>query len=292
MRFPLDRAFRAKIASLAKSAEGLGLTVSETDKGHFLVSDSNKSFKVVAGVVNDEVDVSCECETYANGSLCVHIAYALKRKYNPTTDSFDLPKLEEILDRIVFESEIAEEKGEEKKEEKKEAVKEEKVKEVGSRVQKLIVKEDDEEEIFKMADDLDARQIIISLEGDYSDLELLYEFKDKNGKTHYILSWYGYTKAMLKQGNIKAEFLGFEKVEGRYIAKARAVDQKNNVEVTAIASRIPSFHTEFLFEILAAKSIRNALKRIIDPDVQAWVIRYAKERKLFKEIQIREVATP
>jgi hypothetical protein len=291
MRFPLDKAFRAKIASLAKSAEGLGLTVSETDKGHFLVSDSKKSFKVVVGVVNGEVDVSCECETYANGSLCVHIAHVLKRKYNPATDSFDLPKLEEILDKIVLGYDTKE-KGEKNNEEKNGENKIEKVKEINGKVQKLIVREDDEEEIFKMADDLDARQIIISLEGDYSDLELLYEFKDKNGKTHYILSWYGYTKAMLKQGNIKAEFLGFEKVEGRYIAKARAVDQKNNVEVTAIASRIPSFHTEFLFEILAAKSIRNALKRIIDPDVQAWVIRYAKERKLFKEIQIREVATP
>jgi hypothetical protein len=288
MRFPLDKAFRAKVASLAKSAEGLGLTVSETDKGHFLVSDSKRSFKVVATLVNGEVDVSCECETYANGSLCVHIACALKSKYNPATDSFDLPRLEDILDKIVLESEMAEEKREEKKEE----IKEEKVKEIGGKVQKLIAKEDEEEEIFKMADDLDAKQIIISLEGDYSDLPLLYEFKDRKGKTQYILSWYGYTKAMLKQGNIKAEFLGFEKVEGRYIAKARAVDLKNNVEVTAIASRIPSFQTEFLFEILAAKSIRNALKRIIDPDVQAWVIRYAKERNLFKEIQIREVATP
>jgi hypothetical protein len=290
VRFVDDKSFRAKLAALAKTAEGLKLGLTETGEGHFLVSDGKRDFKVVLALTEGgNIDASCECETYRNGNLCVHIAYALKSKYDLATDSFNIPKLSAVLDRIIPELGF---KTEEKKEEEKE-ISEEKAKEVSTSVQKLVAKEsDEEEELIKRADDLDAKQIILSLEGDYSDLPLVYEFKDSKGKMHTILSWSGYTKAALLQGNIKVEFLGFEKVDDKYIAKARAIDLRNNVEVPGVAARMPKFQTEFVFEILAAKAIRNALKKILDPDILAQVVKYAKERKLSKELPLREAAQP
>ena len=289
MRFVDDKSFRAKLAALAKTAEGLKLGLTETGEGHFLVSDGKRDFKVVLALTEGgNIDASCECETYRNGNLCVHIAYALKSKYDLATDSFNIPRLSAVLDRIIPELGF----GAEKKEEEKE-IDEEKAKEVSAAVQKLVAKEsDEEEELIKRADDLDAKQIILSLEGDYSDLPLVYEFKDSKGKVHTILSWSGYTKAALLQGNIKVEFLGFEKVDDKYIAKARAIDLRNNVEVPGVAARMPKFQTEFVFEILAAKAIRNALKKILDPDILAQVVKYAKERKLSKELPLREAAQP
>ena len=290
MRFVDDKQFRAKLAALAKTAEGLRLDLSETGEGHFLVSDGKRGFKVVLALTESgNIDASCECETYKNGNLCVHIAHALKSKYDLATDSFNIPKLSTVLDEIIPKLGF---KIEEKREEEKE-VSEKKAKEVSIAMQKLVVKEsDEEEELIKRADDLDAKQIILSLEGDYSDLPLVYEFKDSKDKTHTILSWFGYTKAMRLQGGIKVEFLGFEKVDDKYVAKARAIDLKSNVEVPGVAARMPRFQTEFVFEILAAKAIRNALKKILDPDILAQVVKYARERKLSKELPLREAAQP
>jgi len=290
MRFVNDKQFRAKISALAKTAERMKLELSETAEGHFLVSDAKRSYKVVAALAeNGEIDASCECETYNSGNLCVHIAFVLRSKYDLATDSFNLPKLSAVLGEIVPDlgPEI-----EEKKEEEKNVV-EEKTKEVSAAVQKLVVKESDEdEELIKRADDLDAKQIVLSLEGDYTDLPLVYEFKDSKGRVHTVLSWFGYTKAMRLQGNIRVEFLGFEKVDDKYVAKARAIDTRSNVEVPGVAARMPRFQTEFVFEILAAKAIRNALKKIIDPDILAQVVKYAKERELSKELPLREAAEP
>jgi len=290
MRFVSDRQFRGKIAALAKTAERMKFELSETAEGHFLVSDAKRSYKVVAAIAeNGEIDASCECETYSGGNLCMHIAFVLKSRYDLATDSFNLPKLSAVLDEIVPDlgPAVVEKKGEEKE------ISKEKAKEVSTAVQKLVVKEsDEEEELIKRADDLDAKQIVLSLEGDYTDLPLVYEFKDSKGRVHTVLSWFGYTKAMRLQGNIKVEFLGFEKVDDKYVAKARAIDLRSNVEVPGVASRMPRFQTEFVFEILAAKAIRNALKKILDPDILAQVVKYAKERELLKELPLREVAEP
>jgi NADPH-dependent 7-cyano-7-deazaguanine reductase QueF len=97
---------------------------------------------------------------------------------------------------------------------------------------------------------------------------------------------------MRLQGNIKVEFLGFMKVDDKLIAKAKAIDIRSNIEVEGIAARLPKFQTEFIYEILAAKAIRNALKKIIDPDILAQVVKYAKERNLAEELPLREAARP
>jgi hypothetical protein len=279
MRFRLDSAFRLKVSALAKTAEGLGLQIDEISAGRFLVSDGKRIFHVTAAIdpAANEIDVSCECETFENSRQpCVHIALVLKQRYNPETNSFDLPSVVELLGAVIPEFAGAEEKVAE-------------VREVESRVQKLI--EVDEEKIAELADEFDVRQIVISLAGEYEDLPMIYEFRDSRGQTRTVVSWNGYIKAARLQGNIRVEFLGFERVGDRIIAKAKAVDLKRNIEIPAVASRLPR-STEFVHEILASKAIRNALKKVIDPDILAKVIEHAKRMKSVKEVQLKEVASP
>jgi hypothetical protein len=102
MRFVDDKQFRAKVAALAKTGENLKLDLVEIGEGHFLVSSSKRSFKVVLALTESgSIDASCECEVYKNKNLCVHIAIALKSKYDLATDSFNIPKLSTILNRII-----------------------------------------------------------------------------------------------------------------------------------------------------------------------------------------------
>jgi len=102
MRFVDDKSFRAKLVALAKTAEGLKLGLTEMGEGHFLVSSSKRSFKVVLALTESgNIDASCECETYKNKNLCVHIAIALKSKYDLATNSFSLPKLSAMLNKII-----------------------------------------------------------------------------------------------------------------------------------------------------------------------------------------------
>jgi len=204
MRFKLDSAFRLKVSALAKTAEGL--QIDEIDVGRFLVSDGKRIFHVTAAIdpAANEIDVSCECGTFENSRQpCVHIAAILKQKYDPATNSFNLPSVSDFLEIIVPEL-AREEEREEKKEEKAE------VREVESKVQKLI--EVDEEKIAELADEFDVRQIVISLAGEYEDLPMIYEFRDSRGRTRTVVSWNGYIKAARLQGNIRVEFLGFEKI--------------------------------------------------------------------------------
>jgi len=102
VRFVDDKQFRAKVAALAKTAESLKLDLVEIGEGHFLVGNRKRSFRVVLVLTKGgNIDASCECETYKNKNLCVHIAYALKSTYDLTTDSFNIPKLSTVLDKII-----------------------------------------------------------------------------------------------------------------------------------------------------------------------------------------------
>jgi hypothetical protein len=102
VRFVDDRQFRAKVAALAKTTKNLKLDLVEIGEGHFLVSSSKRSFRVVLALTESgNIDASCECEAYKNKNLCVHIALALKSKYDLATDSFNLPKLSAMLNKII-----------------------------------------------------------------------------------------------------------------------------------------------------------------------------------------------
>jgi hypothetical protein len=193
-----------------------------------------------------------------------------------TTNSFNLPSVSEFLRSAVFVFDGGKEVGE-------------RVREVEGRVQKMIeVKED---EIVKMAEELDVKQIVVSLEGDYGDLPLLYTFKDSKGNMRTVVSWYGYIKAARLQGNIKVEIVDITETDDKVIAKARAVDLKRNIEAMGVAVATKD-RQRFAYEIAASKAMRNALRRVIDPDILAAVVKHARKMQSVKEIQLREVAVP
>jgi len=116
MQFKDSSEFRAKISALAKQAKELKFTLDKIDEGRFLISDGKRSYHVVLAFYekSNEIGVACECETYRNSGLCVHIAYALKQCCNAKTDNFDIPKVGEIVEKIVMSANKKEEKSEEK----------------------------------------------------------------------------------------------------------------------------------------------------------------------------------
>jgi len=283
MKFKIDSAFRNRIASLARSASAEIVDEDEV-KGIYSVREGDTIYTVTARLISDsEIDISCDCEAFSYSAMpCVHIATLLRQKYDISTNSFNVPGFRSLADVKPAEAKPAEAKPAEPKPELTHT-------QVESRVQKLITL--DEEKIAELADEFDVRQIVISLAGEYEDLPMIYEFKDSKGQSRTVVSWNGYIKAARLQGNIKVEFLGFDKVGDRVIAKAKAIDLKQNIEIPAVASRLPK-STEFTYEILASKAIRNALKKVIDPDILAKVIEHAKKMQSVKEVQLKEVASP
>jgi len=283
MRFKIDSAFRNRIASLAKSVANIEIVDEDGVKGVYSVREGDTVYTVTARLISDsEIDISCDCEAFSYSAMpCVHIAALLRQKYDISTNSFSVPGFRSLAD-VKPDVRPAEAKPAEPKPELTHT-------QVESRVQKLITL--DEEKIAELADEFDVRQIVISLAGEYEDLPMIYEFKDSKGQSRTVVSWNGYIKAARLQGNIKVEFLGFDKVGDRVIAKAKAIDLKQNIEIPAVASRLPK-STEFTYEILASKAIRNALKKVIDPDILAKVIEHAKKMQSVKEVQLKEVASP
>jgi len=283
MKFKIDSAFRNRIASLARSASAEIVDEDEV-KGIYSVREGDTIYTVTARLISDsEIDISCDCEAFSYSAMpCVHIATLLRQKYDISTNSFNVPGFRSLADFKPAEAKSAEAKPAEPKPELTHT-------QVESRVQKLITL--DEEKIAELADEFDVRQIVISLAGEYEDLPMIYEFKDSKGQSRTVVSWNGYIKAARLQGNIRVEFLGFDKVGDRVIAKAKAIDLKQNIEIPAVASRLPK-STEFTYEILASKAIRNALKKVIDPDILAKVIEHAKKMQSVKEVQLKEVASP
>jgi len=283
MKFKIDSAFRNRIASLARSASAEIVDEDEV-KGIYSVREGDTIYTVTARLISDsEIDISCDCEAFSYSAMpCVHIATLLRQKYDISTNSFNVPGFRSLADVKPAEAKPAEAKPAEPKPELTHT-------QVESRVQKLITL--DEEKIAELADEFDVRQIVISLAGEYEDLPMIYEFKDSKGQSRTVVSWNGYIKAARLQGNIKVELLGFDRVGDRVIAKAKAIDLKQNIEIPAVASRLPK-STEFTYEILASKAIRNALKKVIDPDILAKVIEHAKKMQSVKEVQLKEVASP
>jgi len=285
MKFKIDSAFRNRIASLAKSVANIEIVDEDEVKGIYSVREGDTIYTVTARLISDsEIDVSCDCEAFSYSAMpCIHIATLLRQKYDISTNSFNVPGFRSLADAKLAEAKLPETtKPAEVKPELAHT-------QVESRVQKLITL--DEEKIAELADEFDVRQIVISLAGEYEDLPMIYEFKDSKGQSRTVVSWNGYIKAARLQGNIKVEFLGFDRVGDRVIAKAKAIDLKQNIEIPAVASRLPK-STEFTYEILASKAIRNALKKVIDPDILAKVIEHAKKMQSVKEVQLKEVASP
>ena len=147
----------------------------------------------------------------------------------------------------------------------------------------------------EIADRLDEEQMRILDLTDWSeDVPLVYEikFRTKHGEvTRHIISWNGLIMACNMQGGIQVEKVEFTKTpDGKDCAIAVAVNTKTGVRMVGISTKYNN--EEFKWETLASKAIRNAVKKVVDPQYIQQVIKYAQERKALKSISLREATTP
>lgn len=133
-------------------------------------------------------------------------------------------------------------------------------------------------------DNLD-EEMILAMEQAQEDLPLIYTYKEK-GKDKMVLSWAGIVKAMRLQGNIKIDPPTFQEVNGKTIAMCMAHDLERNISMPGIAERASAgrMGAEFKYTVLASKAIRNAIKKIIDPDTLQKVMAEGKKRKSFVKV--------
>ena len=182
--------------------------------------------------------------------------------------------------------EVNERAGEVNEEErvKNKSEKAERARKVAERVQQQI-------NSLVIMDKLD-EELIRKMEVEYQaadELPLIYEVKTKSGVRRQ-LTFAGWIMAARMQRNIHIEAPEFREVNGRLVATAYAVDLERNIRIPGQSSR--SFTKDYEIEVLSAKAIRNALRRVIDPNIVEQVIRYALERKAIKTIELREYAEP
>jgi len=255
------------------------LEVEEIDIGVYKVVGKTKEYTVTVYSISDkEYAASCECDYFKHKKrVCKHIVKVLfdAKVYG----LYEIPEAPEEEQQLLTNMGFV--RGDQVKSEE----------EAKGQATVQVIQDRLEDKIAEIADDFDSKQIVLDLTGSYEELPMIYEFVDKQGNKRTVVSWAGYTKAALIQGNIKVEFCGFSKTpDGKLVAEAKAIDLKRNVEVYGVASRLPQ--TKFPYEVLASKAARNALKRVIDPDIIAKVITHAKQSKSVQEIPLREAASP
>lgn len=185
----------------------------------------------------------------------------------------------------------------EKEKEKKVEQKLKEDKEIQAKAKKITdkVREQIDQQVVIVLDKLE-EDLIRKMEHEYlatEELPLIYEVKVKTKQgevTRRQLTFAGYIMAARIQGDIEVEEPTFKEVAGRLVATAFAVDKKRNIRMPGQSSRALS--KDYEIEVLSAKAIRNALKRVLDPNIVEQVIQYARERKAIKVVDLREFATP
>ena len=218
-----------------------------------------------------------------------------RQKFAPAKKVEPLPEEIEEIDKVVEEAEKVEKVVEDMFPEAESAeatskdVNKGKVIETANRVQQLLEKE--EERIAELVEEADVKQIILSLTGDYKDLPMLYRIRTKTGE-RVIPSWAAITKAARLQGNLEVVDVSLKEVQGKLIAEAKVKDLKRNVTMISAASRLPKGSESFAIEILTSKAVRNALRKLLDPDILAKVIEHAKKVESIQTLDLREAATP
>jgi len=240
---------------------------------------------------NAEVWGRCTCQQYFE-QPCIHIkslaVYRLEQLENE-------PEQDETLEEQVIEEDVKKlvENGKAIVAEVKPAPKltpQSAAKTVVGKVNQIL-----EIKAAEIADRLDEEQMKILDLTDWSeDVPLVYEikFRTKHGEvTRHIISWNGLIMACNMQGGIQVEDVKFAKTpDGKDCAIAVAVNMRTGVRMVGISTKYNN--EEFKWETLASKAIRNAVKKVVDPQYIQQVIEYAKERKALKSISLREATTP
>ena len=291
--FPEDFT-RSDVISKAKMVSPTeARSIDGENKTMIIAKFSDCETKLIVDRRTGHVRGACTCLDYDKGKPCMHIAClyeefgkgAIEQKVAPTKKQrvFREEGKAEGSEGTAENSENSEDV-DKVRDEKKEAY-----------VRATKASQQTQELIAKKADELDEEQVVLFLTGAYDELSMVYEFVDSKGNIHTSVAWAGYTKAARLQGNIEVQFLRFEKTpDGRHMAVAIARDLKANVTEMGTASRLSKSRTseDYKWEILSSKACRNALKKIIDPDILAKVIEHAKRVGSVKRVELREATTP
>jgi len=147
---------------------------------------------------------------------------------------------------------------------------------------KQIVERD---EIFELMERRDEKQIIQELQGEMLE-EFVYSFPS-GGKVVTGLSWAGVKEAVRRMGSIKVTHLEIEDDEDSWIAKAKARDTVNDVEMWGVAQqrKIMKYKdgTElkdmFALQKCVSKAQRNALRTLIPEKMIAKMIQWFLDNK-------------
>jgi len=133
----------------------------------------------------------------------------------------------------------------------------------------------------KFIEEMDETQIKAELAGRVVE-DYAYQFM-KGGIKVTGLSYAGVMAAARKQGNIKVVSIEFDEDENKVIAKCRAIDTKNNIEVIGVATQSKKYSSgypdEFAFQKAASKAQRNAIRKLINEPVAKAILEMALEKK-------------
>ena len=255
-------------------------TVEEIERGKWKViaPDGEERIVQIFEVEHPEYLVSCTCEDFQfRKHVCKHIAKVLRESYDVNTDRFNVPKEEEMkFEEIKFEEK--EEPLEEVEDLKEDEKKKEKAEKVAKNTQILLMADQEDE---KLAEQLGVMMPnAVALE----DYPLVYSFTDRNGKEHRFLSLAGWIKAARIQGNIEVKIDKIIEHGGKTAVVAIAKDLRRNVEMPGLSTR--ATRAEFELEILASKAIRNALKKVVDPEIVQRILTMADERGQIRRLEV------
>jgi hypothetical protein len=101
--------------------------------------------------------------------------------------------------------------------------------------------------------------------------------KKEPDKPKYTLSIKGLALARALQGNIWVEFVRFEKIDGKLVAIAKAIDKKRNLIHYGYCEKYNN--PDYKITQLASKAQRNAIKALILPHIEQKVIEQALTAK-------------
>jgi len=254
---------RKDVLNEAKKTELYTVEKIEEGKWKVVSPDGNEYDVAILEIEEPRYFASCTCEHFMHRrKLCKHIAKVLKESYDLSENRFDVPKYSKKEVETVSE----------KKPDKKVAEKK------AEEMQVLLIADKEDE---KIAEELG---LITPDAASLENYPLIYTFTDKNGKEHKFLSLAGWIKAARIQGNIEVRIDKIIEHGGKTAVVAVAKDLRRNVEMPGLSTR--ATREEFELEILASKAIRNALKKVVDPEIVQRVLTLADEKGQIRRLEV------
>ena len=264
---------RKEIAEKSKNMELY--TVEQMDPGEWrVISPGGETYVVKVFEIEDpRYSVECTCEGFRHRKhVCKHIAKVFRESFDPETNRFNIPREEEEVKMVEAKAEPVYVEKEVLSERKERAEKK------AEEMQLLLVADEEDEKIAEELGLITPDSVALE------NYPLAYTFRDRGGREHRFLSLAGWIKVARIQGNIEVRIDKIIEYGGKTAVVAVARDLKRNVEMPGLSSK--STREEFELEILASKAIRNALKKVVDPEIVQSVLTMADERGQIRRLEV------